>query len=62
MHLFQYCAGEYEGFRTDTVEVFRKMEAALADKAVHPKYPKSAEKIAFMMRRLEEDGFTSYWF
>ena len=62
VHLFQYCAGEYEGFRTDTVEVFRKMEAALADKAVHPKYPKSAEKIAFMMRRLEEDGFTSYWF
>lgn len=24
-------------------------------------YKKSAEKIAFMMRRFEEDGFTSYW-
>jgi len=24
-------------------------------------YSKSAEKIAFMMRRFEEDGFTSYW-
>lgn len=24
-------------------------------------YPKSAEKIAFMLERLEEDGFTTYW-
>ncbi|WP_308637853.1 MrcB family domain-containing protein [Paenibacillus silvisoli] len=25
------------------------------------KYPLSARKLAFMLRRLEEDGFTSYW-
>ncbi|QHW31464.1 DUF3578 domain-containing protein [Paenibacillus rhizovicinus] len=25
------------------------------------KYPFSARKLAFMLRRLEEDGFTSYW-
>jgi energy-coupling factor transporter ATP-binding protein EcfA2 len=25
------------------------------------KYPKSARKLAFMLRRLDEDGFTSYW-
>jgi MoxR-like ATPase len=25
------------------------------------KYPQSARKLAFMLRRLEEDGFTSYW-
>ncbi|MNJ81393.1 hypothetical protein D3C77_801820 [compost metagenome] len=25
------------------------------------KYPQSAKKIASMLRRLEEDGFTSYW-
>ncbi|SCW71076.1 AAA domain (dynein-related subfamily) [Paenibacillus tianmuensis] len=25
------------------------------------RYPQSARKIAFMLRRLEEDGFTSYW-
>jgi energy-coupling factor transporter ATP-binding protein EcfA2 len=25
------------------------------------KYPESAEKIAYMLRRFEEDGFTSYW-
>jgi len=24
-------------------------------------YAKSAEKIAFMTRRFEEDGYTSYW-
>lgn len=24
-------------------------------------YPKSAGKVAFMLKRLEEDGFTSYW-
>lgn len=24
-------------------------------------YIKSAEKIRFMVRRFEEDGFTSYW-
>lgn len=24
-------------------------------------YPLSARKLAFMLRRLEEDGFTSYW-
>ena len=25
------------------------------------RYPKSAAKITFMVRRFEEDGFTSYW-
>lgn len=25
------------------------------------RYPRTANKIAFMLRRLEEDGFTSYW-
>lgn len=24
-------------------------------------HPQSARKLAFMLRRLEEDGFTSYW-
>ncbi|WP_248928663.1 MrcB family domain-containing protein [Paenibacillus hamazuiensis] len=31
------------------------------DRIRDAKYPKSARKIAFMLRRLEEDGFTSYW-
>ena len=25
------------------------------------RYPQSARKIAYMLRRLEEDGFTSFW-
>lgn len=25
------------------------------------KHPQSARKLAYMLRRLEEDGFTSYW-
>lgn len=32
------------------------------DQLAASKYPQSARKIAFMLRRLEEDGFTSYWF
>jgi len=28
---------------------------------VHAPYPKSAEKVAEMLRRLEDDGFTSFW-
>jgi 5-methylcytosine-specific restriction protein B len=24
-------------------------------------YPQSAQKLAYMLRRLEEDGFTSFW-
>ena len=31
------------------------------DKAEFAEIKKSAEKIAFMVRRYEEDGFTSYW-
>lgn len=30
-------------------------------KTVKISYPKSAEKIAFMVQRFEEDGVTSYW-
>ncbi len=56
--LFTYCAGDYEGIQTET-SISEKMEK----KAKEPgcKYKKSAKKIAFMVRRYEEDGFTSYW-
>ena len=36
------------------------MRKALEDLA-GVRYPKSAEKVMFMVRRFEEDGFTSYW-
>ena len=31
------------------------------DIAQEAQYPRSARKLIFMIRRLEEDGFTSYW-
>ena len=62
--LFKHCAEDYEGYRDDSGEVYIKMEAVLAKARKDgkpPRYPKSAEKLAYMMRRYEEDGFTSYW-
>lgn len=57
--LFKYCAEDYEGYRTDSGEISKKMEKVLEEKIA--RYPKSAEKLIYMMRRYEEDGFTSYW-
>ncbi len=56
--LFRVCAGDYEGQNTES-----DLSAKMMTVAQKPdcKYPKSAEKIAFMVRRFEEDGFTSYW-
>jgi hypothetical protein len=56
--LFKFCAGDYEGYQTET-----DISAKMLRRAENPdcKYKKSAKKIAFMVRRYEEDGFTSYW-
>ena len=53
-----FCAGDYEGIQTET-----DIGAKMLKKAENPecKYKKSAKKISFMVRRYEEDGFTSYW-
>lgn len=56
--LFKVCAGDYDGYQTED-NISGKMLKA-AEKA-DCKYKKSAKKIAFMVRRFEEDGFTSYW-
>ncbi len=56
--LFKVCAGDYEGQNTES-ELSAKMMKT-AEKA-DCKYQESAKKIAFMVRRYEEDGFTSYW-
>ncbi|GIP39842.1 hypothetical protein J31TS4_31220 [Paenibacillus sp. J31TS4] len=42
----------------DASELYQKWTGANSQEA---KYPQSARKIAFMLRRLEEDGYTSYW-
>lgn len=59
--LFKFCAGDYEGLRTDSGEINRKMEKLLKEDRDKIRFPKSAAKLASMMRRYEEDGFTSYW-
>ena len=56
--LFRECAGEYEGQNTESDLSSKMMKVAQKSDC---KYPKSAQKIAFMVRRFEEDGFTSYW-
>ncbi len=58
VELFKFCAGDFEGIQTEN-DIGGKM----IKKAENPdcKYKKSAKKIAFMVRRYEEDGFTSYW-
>lgn len=56
--LFKVCAGDYEGQQIEN-DLGSKMMAVA--KKPDCKYRKSAEKIAFMVRRYEEDGFTSYW-
>ena len=56
--LFIHLAGDFDS-NPQNNDVSKKMEIKL--NADGSKYPKSAEKIAFMVRRFEEDGFTSYW-
>lgn len=43
----------------DASDLYMKWSASEPEERA--KYPLSARKIAFMLRRLEEDGFTSYW-
>lgn len=59
--LFKILAGDYEGYQTKNNDVASKMKDKLDKKGAEVKYPKSARKVAFMVRRFEEDGFTSYW-
>lgn len=57
--LFRHCVGDYSGYQTEDDEISAKMFRAAQSQDC--KYRKSAKKIAFMVRRYEEDGFTSYW-
>lgn len=52
----------FKGFTDDTVAITGSSgmyELLAGENKIF--YPKSAEKVAFMLKRLEEDGFTSYW-
>ena len=55
--LFKYCAGDYTGY--DSNSDYEAMKTYLQNKG--GKYRNSAEKIMSMVRRFDEDGFTSYW-
>lgn len=57
--LFVICASDHEQKNGDSAS--EKMRKVLQDDAISCRYPKSAEKLALMVRRFEEDGFTSYW-
>ncbi len=57
--LFKKCAGDYEGYQTENENVSSKMFGWIKNKDC--KYRLSAQKIAYMVRRFEEDGFTAYW-
>ena len=57
--LFKICATDHNQKAGDTES--EKMRKVLDDAAINCKYRRSAEKLELMVRRFEEDGFTSYW-
>lgn len=59
--LFKHCAGDFSAYNEQTDNLSNRMHAVLKESDRKIKYRKSAEKIELMTRRLEEDGFTSYW-
>lgn len=57
--LFKICASDQNQKTGDTDS--EKMRKILGDNTISCRYRKSAEKLELMVRRFEEDGFTSYW-
>lgn len=57
--LFRLCASDHNQKTGDTDS--EKMRKILSDGSISCRYRKSAEKVELMVRRFEEDGFTSYW-
>lgn len=57
VELFKFCMGDQAGVDQDNGNVSKQME----NKADSATYKESAKKIGYMMKRYEEDGFTSYW-
>ena len=49
-------AGDYDRQAGDAAGMEKKLNSN-----GNIRYPHSAEKVMFMVRRFEEDGFTSYW-
>ncbi len=56
--LFKEFGGDFTTGSSDLI--WKQMQSYIgSDKP--KKYPKSVQKICYMMRKIEEDGFTSYW-
>lgn len=55
--MFKFCMGNESGIDADSGNVGEQMKKTAAS----AKYPKTAEKLGYMMMRFEDDGFTSYW-
>jgi len=61
IELFKICINnQAQNFSPDNAGVNEDMFKYIRNNPAIP-YKKSALKVAFMMRRFEEDGFTSYW-
>lgn len=57
--LFKICAADYTQKSGDSDS--ERMRKILNDVSIVCMYRKSAEKLELMVRRFEDDGFTSYW-
>ncbi|MDF1616945.1 MrcB family domain-containing protein [Petrocella sp. FN5] len=56
--LFKISAG---GDNFEDNELLEQIETFMKNSSGKLRFPKSAAKVAFMLRRFEEDGYTSYW-
>lgn len=55
--LFKYCCGSNDGIDSDATDYVNTVESM----ASNAKYIMSAKKLSYMIKRYEDDGFTSYW-
>gem|GEM_PF-1750663 len=66
LDLLRHCLGSEAAKAFDWRELEDSAEAVYSgrrsrESLAAARYPQSARKIAYMLRRLDEDGFTSYW-
>ncbi|MFK5950110.1 MAG: AAA family ATPase, partial [Methylococcales bacterium] len=52
---------EFSGASITTEMEYTEVEKILNELSVPHKYPRSVNKLLFMLRRFNEDGFTSFW-
>ena len=57
--LFKYCLGNASGIQVEQDSGSESLFSILEKNTAT--YEESAKKVAFMIRRFEEDGFTSFW-